>query len=1549
MNSSQFLRSTLASCLASALILSSAQSYADDTEIFFSSADTNTEVIKPNVLFILDNSGSMNWGLSNNNNATGGAKSRLTVLKESFQDIMGNTSGINAGIMVLNERGEYGNGRFMYPVTDVDQAVPSGNTLSANTPGIKVSGDDATQANTIQGAVIDSPNLVMGQISVSSTVANTSTSTLTTNGIYLRKTVSSQEYACRMLSTGLTRNTGTPCNGEPTYSTFNLRNNAEVLFHFQSLSIPASATITNAYIAMTASNTQTTTSNPSLSVRIQDSKTPAALNDNNLIGTRSYLTTTAITTSGGWSNGNPIYINVTSQLSALRNVAPAGDPISSVLVRLNGAPNRDYQICAAGTCIPKLIVEYNTTASNNETRTAALRFQDVAIPAGATIESATISFVPAASSTGGNALFEVRAENAANANIFTAGSNLDTRPKSTAVEWIAPDWVAGPTPAPLTGPDVTSLVQGVVNNGSWCGNNAMAFYISPKAGNTSNRVAYSVDGAGGLQPVLNISYSGGSGCINSILELRVNAEKDDARQASNGTVTVAGSTLPLSRAMVAARFEQVRILKNASIMDAQLVLTPANTVTNPNLTTSISFEQADNSAGLVSEVNNLSGRSKTTGRSCIFNNANGGWTSGQAVSCSPSNLASDLQSVFARSGWAANNAISVFLTQSSDSTLNAVAYEQNPSQAIKLRLKIAWGGLADQGTVLVRDDMIASVNSMFAESGTPIVPTLYDAARYVRGDLSGRPTPIETSCQPTHVVLLTDGQANGNTTEAKNGIAAIAGSCANDATDDGEKCARKLATFLADNDQLSSIPGDQKVITHTVGFALDASGTTASANIKKFLKDVATNGGGSFNTAENAGELTKAFNKILGEVLATDTTFVSASAPVNTFNRQDNKDELYFSLFRPAATDRWLGNLKRYRMETSNGQAWIVDRDGSSAIDPNTGFFKSTARSWWTPSNIKDGSVVSEGGAASQIGTAASRNSLFTNVTNGSNALTLITDGNSALTKAKLGLDATNTDAERTKLINYIRGLDNGVERKAMGDPIHATPSLVTYRCNSFTAGICTDEEQSAILGTNEGFVQMFDTKTGGEQFAFMPEVLLPNIKRLAANDASTQHSSKSHPYGMDNTVTVWANDVNNNGAILASDNTAEAGEFVYAYATMGRGGRDIYALNITNRNSPTLLWKIQGGSGSFARLGQTWSAPVKTKIKIGGTDTDVLVFGGGYDPDQDNATVRTADDQGNDLYIVNARTGSLIWSASTAGISGMNYSIPSGVSVIGLQTDANGKPYVDPNGLAGQIFVGDMGGQVWRFHVNNGQSGPGLVTGGIFASVAGNDAAGARRFYHEPEIALAYVKNRLNLTVNIGSGYRGHPLNKVIEDRFYSFRSENLNSTGGVLTESQLYDATNLTTATEEQVQDLLAQNGWYIRLTRGGEKVLSRPLVADGKLFFNTYEPRVAQNACKAAAGTTRAYSVNLLNSTALSTTRDLDTKGSSLPSNPQLYCKGNSCWAYNDPSQLTDKNGLPPAEEEECANSLNPEKCRCDKNPICVWMPSTPRTFWTDERSN
>lgn len=1540
MKSTHFLRTTLSFSLAGAVLLQSAISYADDTEIFFGGPSAS-EGIKPNVLFILDNSGSMAWRLDRDSTPTqtSHGPSRISVLKESFDDIISNTNNINVGVMALNPRSDYGNTRLVYPVENIDGPVG----IAAATPEIIVSADDASRQN--GSTVIDSPTLVMGHIN--NHVGNTVIRDLGSAPVDGYTNENSSYYLNGNYSCSVKIGTARDNCDTGTKTQLNAKSGSggqSGLFLFRNLNIPSSATITSAKLILTAANNQTT-NKPGFDVRIENSKTPAAINDATLISDRDLSITTDISRSdaarlpNSWVAGAPFSIDLTDLLNnSLKPLAPSADPIADLVLRLraNRDSNYDYYVGDHANA-PRLEITYS--GGTNSSRTTGLRFQNVAVPQGATITSARIDFVPAGSNDS-PVSFTVAAQNTGDASAFSTGDNFVGRTKTSPTTWAAAEWRTENPPAYIEGPSVIQQAQEVVSSGAWCGNNAMAFFLEPTTGNGS-RTTYSVDGSS-LKPVLKLTYEGGeAGCFRPVIEARVTAPKNDARQYCNerrgncrNTVTVNENTMPLDgdTTHIGARYENLPVIRGAQVLDAQIIVTRSGSSGSSSV--KVHVEDSSNSGELLANSENLSDRTLVGGSgggmSCTL--------SGEQSICSGSYLNTALQNVFAKSGnsgWSDGNALSIILKPSSGSGYNAVAYDSSPSESIKLRIKLETGGLGTNFRT-VRTHVNNLVQGMNASGGTPIVPALYDGARYLseKYHSGNNPSPITSSCQATHLVLLTDGKPEGTTNTATDGIASLAGSCSTSGIGFAdERCARELVRWMAKTDQ-TNFSGDNYILTHTVGFALDAREATEAAQIKTFLADLAKEGGGGFYSADNASSLSKAFNQILQQVLATDTTFVSASAPVNSFNRQDNKDELYFSLFRPSVTDTWIGNLKRYGMATSNGAAFIVDKDGLPAIDTNTGFFRSDARSWWSTSN--DGSDVGAGGAASRLPTPNSRN-LLTNVSTDT-TLTAISTANAELTSAKLGAD---NDTERTNLISYIRGFDSNdptIERKSLGDPIHATPSLVTYSCGAYTNGICTDEQQSAIFGTNEGFVQMFNTETGTEQFAFMPNALLPNIKRLRANAAT---GTNTHMYGMDNTVTVWANDANNNGVIL-NGSSAESGEFVYAYATMGRGGRDIYALDITNRTAPILLWQIQGGSGSFARLGQTWSAPVKTKIKVGSTITDVLVFGGGYDPDQDNATVRTADDQGNDLFIVNARTGALIWSASSAGISGMNYSIPSGVNVVGLQTNSQGQLFTDPDGLAGQIFVGDMGGQVWRFHVNNESTGSGLVTGGVFASVAGDDVASARRFYHEPEVALVTVANALNLTVNIGSGYRGHPLNKVIDDRFYSFRTANLGGTGGLLTEADLYDATTLEQATDDQREALLTKQGWYIRLVPDGEKVLSRPLAIDGKLYFNTYEPKANQNSCQAATGITRAYSINLLDSTAISTTRYVVAKGASLPSNPQVYCKGNSCWVYNDPSQL-----IPKTEPTSCEDSANPEKCLCDKNPqSCIWVPSTPRTYWIDE---
>ncbi|MEW8019207.1 MAG: PQQ-binding-like beta-propeller repeat protein, partial [gamma proteobacterium symbiont of Phacoides pectinatus] len=90
-----------------------------------------------------------------------------------------------------------------------------------------------------------------------------------------------------------------------------------------------------------------------------------------------------------------------------------------------------------------------------------------------------------------------------------------------------------------------------------------------------------------------------------------------------------------------------------------------------------------------------------------------------------------------------------------------------------------------------------------------------------------------------------------------------------------------------------------------------------------------------------------------------------------------------------------------------------------------------------------------------------------------------------------------------------------------------------------------------------------------------------------------------------------------------------------------------------------------------------------------------MLVFGGGYDPAQDD-TYQLADSYGNSIYVVNAETGALVWEISDSGadlnISSMDNSIPADVKVIDL----------DEDGYPDRLYAVDVVGRVFRVDFSN-------------------------------------------------------------------------------------------------------------------------------------------------------------------------------------------------------------------------------------------------------
>src|SRR5690606_32616396 len=103
-------------------------------------------------------------------------------------------------------------------------------------------------------------------------------------------------------------------------------------------------------------------------------------------------------------------------------------------------------------------------------------------------------------------------------------------------------------------------------------------------------------------------------------------------------------------------------------------------------------------------------------------------------------------------------------------------------------------------------------------------PTLQQAALYLRRESGTQKSPITSACQPTHIVLLSDGEANNTGFTTPSNLSSIGGSSENCAGSGAERCGREIATFLANTDQAPWIEGaNNYVTTHTIGFALNAA------------------------------------------------------------------------------------------------------------------------------------------------------------------------------------------------------------------------------------------------------------------------------------------------------------------------------------------------------------------------------------------------------------------------------------------------------------------------------------------------------------------------------------------------------------------------------------------------------------------------------------------------------------------------------------------------------------------------------------------------------
>lgn len=768
------------------------------------------------------------------------------------------------------------------------------------------------------------------------------------------------------------------------------------------------------------------------------------------------------------------------------------------------------------------------------------------------------------------------------------------------------------------------------------------------------------------------------------------------------------------------------------------------------------------------------------------------------------------------------------------------------------------------------------------KGGTPLTETLTEAVRYFRGSRwnygyysspnrsvsssvenniinknSNYISPITESCQKNHIILLTDGQPSNDTgqnTVIQNLIKdmTLPEQLDKDCTGSGN-CLDEFSYWLNQMDH-SDKPGLQNITLHTIG----GFGITSGVEL---LQSSATMGGGNYYTADDGDQISDALVTIFDKILSQNTTFTAPAVSVNAFNSSEHRDELYYALFRPENGPKWQGNLKRYRIRQDGV---IVDKDDDPAIDVSTGFFSSEASDFWNTLEEPDGKNVELGGFANLLD--ASQRSVYSETSTGD-----LAPFENVATSITLNV---NTTTEEEKLKKWVLGYDvdntNPISdyRYSIGDPLHSEPVVVTY------GGTKDNPDATIFFGSNEGFLHAVDTDTGKEQFAFLPTDLHKNQDIYYENTIKAD----DRPYGIDGHVTSWLYDINNNNVAYDENGVLDTGEHVYVYAGMRRGGRNYYALDVTDRNNPELLFKIEGGTGDFQTLGQTWSKMTIAKVKYNGAERFVAFFTGGYDTNQDSNTTREDDVLGNAVYMVDAKTGERLWWASDSGadlnIPDMRNSIPASLSVIDINSD----------GLVDYLYAADTGGRIFRIDLNIANNGAtDFAEGGMIAQVGGSAESNNQRFYYRPSVALVENKSTGNyLTIAIGTGHRAGPVSTTaVNNRFYVIKDRSpyaAPATYQVKTEEsaskvtlstnespdplKIYNASALMTQGETALSDDMRKimregGGWYVELTNTAEKVLSPALTFAGAVLFNTYSPEGGYtNNCGANTGTSRSY---------------------------------------------------------------------------------------------
>lgn len=605
--------------------------------------------------------------------------------------------------------------------------------------------------------------------------------------------------------------------------------------------------------------------------------------------------------------------------------------------------------------------------------------------------------------------------------------------------------------------------------------------------------------------------------------------------------------------------------------------------------------------------------------------------------------------------------------------------------------------------------------------------------------------------------------------------------------------------------------------------------------------------------ANDGTELDAALRQAVSVIREANYSFSQASV---ASSRLIDENFIYEASFQPInAEPFWIGHLKKYQILT----------DG----------------------NI--GNVVWDAGAVLQS-TAASSRTIYTYK---SGALTSFTTSN--ITYQDLNV-ADNT--RRDEVVGFIRGESTyNKENWKLGDTFRSNPITVgtpsayfkdfrdsasafaTFRTNNPRS--TANGQRIVVSGANDGQLHAFRADTGAEVWSFIPPNQLRKLKDIAHK---THPTGLSHQYYIDGPISVadvWLGTGDGStkaatdwktlllfgegrGAIgaLWSSSAYCTSDFQNVYSATYSYYCGYYALDITNTYSPIYKWNISPSSAEAPYLGEPWSKMMVHRVKVSGNEKWVGFIGGGHS--LSTCTGTDCDLRGKGFFVVNLTDGTVLWSSTGATNADMTYSMPGTAATVDLDND----------GFTDLVYMGDLGGNMWRFRFCTSQDGPSCNTSNWTATRLFQRDSGAGAIYDAPSVTK---DANGNVWAYWGTGNKSDPIlvTTGLTDRFYGVKDA---------TVSGSYTLSDLENISSSTYTDSGSKRGWYFNLTGSGEKCLADSSIFAGQVYFTTYTPG-GTDPC-AQGGTAKIYAINYITGAgSLTGNRSQSISGTGIPTAPIL----------------------------------------------------------------